>query len=534
VTTRAVGVPRAARRRLLAALTVAALGSWASSAQATGFSDHGQDLRAEPESVFDLDGYLRMRGTLLHNLDLDRGTTPSGEVAYPVPIDDPTGQNLTTADMRLRTDLAAYWPTGGMAVKARLDFLDNVALGSSPEPNPSAAVRQEPGIITVRRAWGEVLTPFGLLAAGRMGSHWGLGLLANGGDCDDCDSGDAADRVAFITPLLGHLWAVAYDFSASGPFVPARSEAHTIDLAPSANVHTITVAMLRYESDQSRRRRRRANKWTPEYGAYASHRWQHNDVPATYLPTAQPVAIDSGQVMPRGYVATAVDLWLRVTGKYARIELEAAYLHAQVDQASLIPGVLFREPVTSNQLGAALELELGDTDGWLLGGVAAGFASGDRAPGFGAFPALGAASPRAGDIDGPQARPPIDNSVDNFRFHPDYRVDRILFREIIGTVTDAGYVRPHVDLALARSRVGDLIFTLAAVASFAVFTESTPGGKRPLGVEIDPTLRYRSPIGFEAALEQATFLPLAGMDNPAQGIDAGAAQLWRLRLIYGF
>ena len=522
-------------RRLLVALTVVAwLGSWSSRAAATGFSDHGQDLRAEPDSMFELDGYLRMRGTLLHNLDLDRGTTPSGEVAYPVPIDDPTGQNLTSADMRLRTDVAAYWPTGGMAVKARLDFLDNVALGSAPEPNPSAATRQAPGIITVRRAWGEVLTPFGLLAAGRMGSDWGLGLLANGGDCDDCDSGDAADRVAFITPLLGHLWAVAYDFSASGPFVPARSEAHAIDLAPSASVHTITVAMLRYKSDESRQRRRRADKWTGEYGAYASHRWQDSDVPATYLPTAQPVAIDSRQVMPRGYVATAVDLWLRVSGKIARIELEAAYLHAQVDQASLIPGVLFREPVTSNQFGAALELELGDPDGWLLGGIDAGFASGDRAPGFGAFPALGAASPRAGDIDGPQARPPIDNSVDNFRFHPDYRVDRILFREIIGTVTDAGYVKPHVDLALARSRVGDLLFGLAGVASFAVFSESAPGGKRPLGIEIDPTLRYRSPIGFEAALEQATFVPLAGMDNPSQGVKAGAAQLWRVRLTYGF
>ena len=132
----------------------------------------------------------------------------------------------------------------------------------------------------------------------------------------------------------------------------------------------------------------------------------------------------------------------------------------------------------------------------------------------------------------PQAEDPKQVYETYYEF--DYRVDRILFREIIGTVTDAGYVRPHIDLALARSRVGDLIFGLAGVASFAVFTESTPGGKRPLGIEIDPTLRYRSPIGFEAALEQATFLPLAGMDNPAQGIDAGAAQLWRLRLIYGF
>ena len=50
----------------------------------------------------------------------------------------------------------------------------------------------------------------------------------------------------------------------------------------------------------------------------------------------------------------------------------------------------------------------------------------------------------AGQLDGPQANLPRDHTVDNFRFHPDYHIDQILFREIIGTVTDAIYVRPHV------------------------------------------------------------------------------------------
>ena len=31
----------------------------------------------------------------------------------------------------------------------------------------------------------------GYLAGGRMGHHWGLGMLGNGGDCPDCDSGDS-------------------------------------------------------------------------------------------------------------------------------------------------------------------------------------------------------------------------------------------------------------------------------------------------------------------------------------------------------
>jgi uncharacterized protein (TIGR04551 family) len=174
------------------------------SARATGFTDVGQDLERHPEIAFDVHGSLRLRADLLYNLDLDRGTTPSGAPLFPVPLQDPGGQTLYTADMRFRTDLAFYAPGGGVAVKARIDVLDDLVLGSTPDTVPSATTSQRPpdaAAFRVERAWGEALTPVGLVAAGRMGSHWGLGILANGGDCADCDRGDAADRVAFVTPI---------------------------------------------------------------------------------------------------------------------------------------------------------------------------------------------------------------------------------------------------------------------------------------------------------------------------------------------
>ncbi len=523
-------------RAWLSALMVLAGAGLAAPAAATGFTDYGRDLEGEPEEVIAVDGYLRVRGAALYNLDLDRGPTPSGDTLYPVHLSDPTAQTLSQADMRLRSDFSAYWPDGGLAVKARIDALDNVALGSAAEGIPSASTSQDASqsAVVVKRAYGEALTPFGLLAAGRMGSHWGLGLLANGGDCDDCDSGDAADRIAFITSLAGHLWAFAFDLTATGPFVPSRDGARAIDIAPSANVYSATWAVLRYKSEASRVRRRRADKWTFEYGAYGSHRWQRDDVPATYLPVAMPVALGAAQVMPRGYAATAADVWLRLTGKPLRIELEVAYLHAEVAEASLIPGVSFREPVLSNQLGLAIESTIGDPDGRLLGGLDGGFASGDSAPGFGAFPEIGAPSPVAGDLEGAQARPPGDNDVNNFRFHPDYRVDRILFREIIGTVTDAAYVRPHIQYALMKNHRGIFSIGLAAIASWAIYASSTPSGERGLGIEIDPTIRYDSPFGFGAAIEQATLIPLGGLDNPLLDLDARVAQLWRARLMYRF
>ena len=512
---------------------------------ASGFTDIGQDIEKETETVVRANGALRMRLEALYNLDLDRGLTPSGQSLFPVPLSDPGGQWLTHADLRLRTDLALIVPEAGMAIHVRIDALDNLALGSQPDGVPSVTTSQRPANqpFVVERAYGQVLTPFGLLAAGRMGNDWGLGMLANGGDCASCDSGDAADRIAFFTPMLGHIWGVAYDFTAIGPTTPRNHPSRVVDVEPSDAVRTFTLAMLRYTSPIARRRRARANRITFEYGAYVSHRRQNLDVPAHYLPTANPTPIDRGQVMSRGFRATATDLWGRLTLPYGRIEVEAAMLFARIEQPSLVPGVELADSYESRQTGLAFESDFGPdhaTGGgaWSLG-LDGGYASGDPAPGFGAL--LGArnggtsaAAPQPGDIDGPQAFAPRDTRVDNFRFHPDYRVDRILFREIIGTVTDAVYIRPHTRFRLASLGPGRLELGVAAIASMAVETASTPGGARGLGVEIDPTLAYITDHGFVASLEYAALFPLAGLDNPLLGLDAKPAQLLRLRLGFNY
>ena len=508
------------------------------SAGATGFTDIGQDLRPRDAAEVSLHGYLRTRMEALGNLDLDRGLTPSGDPLFPVSRSDPKAQWLTYGDMRLRTDLAVYAPGAAVAVKARIDTLDNFPLGGSAVGIPAASTTQGSGAvdaIRVKRAYGEVLTPFGVVVAGRTGSHWGLGLLTNSGDCLDCDSGDAADRIALISPILGHILAVAYDFSATGPFQPRRSPGRSIAIEPSTAVRSATLALLNWRDDIARERRRKAGKATIEYGVYGAVRSQKDDLSSAYLPTVQPLPLAASQVMPRGYQAYAVDGWARITLPNLRIEAEAAYLNATVDQPSLIPGALLHDRATSNQLGAALESEGGPRDGSFGVGLDAGYASGDPAPGFGVNPSPGGRPPKAGDLDGAQAIPPFDNKVDNFRFHPDYRIDRILFREIIGTVTDATYLRPHARVRLARiGPHGELTGSVAGIASWAVYAQSTPGQRRPLGVEIDPTLTYGHRDGFAVALEHAVLFPLAGLDNPVQHLDAKPAQLVRLRLAFLF
>jgi uncharacterized protein (TIGR04551 family) len=217
-----------------------------------------------------------------------------------------------------------------------------------------------------------------------------------------------------------------------------------------------------------------------------------------------------------------------------RLELEVAALFARIGQTSLVPGLLLDGVATSRQFGAAFESDFGSATSAFHGGLDAGFASGDSAPGFGAFPGLGAKAPGAGELDGPQASYPRDLTADNFRFHPDYRVDRILFRELIGTITDAVYLRPHVRWNAGDFGPGHLVLSAAGVLSFAMEPTSTPSGQRALGFELDPTVTWTHDDGFSAVLEHAVLFPFAAFDNPAEGKTARPAQLVRLRLGWVF
>jgi uncharacterized protein (TIGR04551 family) len=477
-------------------------------------------------------GSFRLREQGLFNLDLDRGLDSRGEPVYPVPLGG--GQMLEAADLRARTDVAFYAPGVGVAVKARIDWLDNVALGGQPDlanGSPATSPGQRPTYVVVKRAWGEVLTPFGVLAAGRMGAHFGLGITANGGDCDDCDKGDAADRIAFVSPIAGHFVALAWDVAARGPFTQSRDGGHPVALETTDSASGLTFALLKMHSPATLARRADAGRTSVEYGAYVAVRSQDKDVPASYLPSATPVTtFTSNDLVARGFSALTAGGWLRITRSGLRFEAEVAHARADIEQPSLIPGTEITVPVSSRQLGAATELEI--DNGWGKLGVKAGFASGDDAPGFGAFPKIGEAAPMAGAFDGPQANLPMDRTVDNFRFHPDYRIDQILFREIIGTVTDAIYVRPSASATVMRVGKGRIEASAALIASWAVEKTSTPSGESALGIEIDPELRYATREGFAAAITPAIFLPGAAFDNTT--LEAKPAYAVRARLWFVF
>jgi uncharacterized protein (TIGR04551 family) len=467
---------------------------------------------------FDLHGYFRTRGYMFDNFDLDRGLDAAGQPLYPIPLGG--GQVFRGGDLRLRTDLDAYAPGTGVAVHARVDLIDDVGFGATPVVGtadaaaPYASVSQRPAIASIKRGWGEVLTPFGVLAAGRMGLQFGLGMFANGGDCDDCEGGDTADRIAFASPIAGHIVAVAYDVSSSGPYTTRDDGREVLDLEPSDDVHTATAGILRLAVPATRARRAAAGRATLEYAAYLSQRWQQNDVPASYLPIATSRTPTANDLVLRDFRGTIASAWARISSASLRLEAEGVYATARVGQASLVPGAELTQPITSNQYGVAFESDLAPTPRARLG-VDAGLASGDSAPGF----------------NGPQIKPPADTTVDAFRFSPDYHVDQILFREIIGTVTDATYIRPHVRAILTNVGASRIEASAAVIASWAMEAASTPNDKGYLGLEVDPELRYVS-SAFGAVIDYAVFLPGAAFDGTT--LPARPAQALRVRFLFRF
>jgi uncharacterized protein (TIGR04551 family) len=227
-----------------------------------------------------------------------------------------------------------------------------------------------------------------------------------------------------------------------------------------------------------------------------------------------------GSAVRRDAHAHTLDLWGRYQTKRFRLEAEVAGVLGEIGDSSTVAGQT-AGPVLLRQLGGALQAGwkfLGDR---LTIGGEVGFASGDRNPGFGNRPGRYCSRNTAGTgttctatptaaIDGLQFAPGDRvTDVRNFRFNPAYRVDLILWREILQGVTDAFYLKPS-----ARYDIfGGLSANASIIYSQAMYASSTPSTNHtPLGIEFDLGLSYRSEDGFIAFLNYGLLQPLSGFD----------------------
>ena len=492
-----------------------------------------------PVEWLDLDGYLRARGGLYVNHDLDRGgTATTGEPIFPIPPSG--GQVVGGLDMRLRLDVGIH--IGDVvSVHARVDALDNLLLGSTPEgfprtrwtPTVWATTGQEPpaaGVnafadsIRLKRAYGRVLTPVGLFTVGRMGlPRWGLGVVAAGADGLDDDFDDDVDRIAFVTRFREHFVGVSFDLNSIGPTSASSSGTSTrraVDLEFRDNVYTLSAVLGRDTPRHAIQRRARAGKATFDYGLYATYRWQRAEFPAFTLLglPGEDESWTTEDAVRRDLKALALDLWFRLHVGRVRLEIEGAYLRSRVGNASLDAGIDI-PPITSSQAGGAFQAQVTAVPGALDVQVEVGLASGDDAPGLGVAPPLDQYSSQVGDLDGPQFHVDDDLTINNFRFHPNKVVDVVFWRQIVGAVTDAAYVR--AELTWHASPRFDL--TLAGIPSVAIRPKSTPNQQAFYGAEIDLHTRWNPVAGFQVWGDLGLFLPGHALDNPQQKLRAKPA-----------
>lgn len=531
----------------------------------------------KPELNFlEFDGYFRFRYDLWKTLDLGlfsrdvagnvAGAFPNG-FAPNVPLCVLSGgctdaDTLGSANMRLRLEPILN-VSEDIKIKAQIDVLDNLVLGSTPDgfPKsfgvpvigfsqnqnvPSDRVNALVDSVRVKRVWAEVMTPIGQLRVGRMGSQFGLGILSNDGSGLDADYGDTNDRILFATKLAGHYIVPAFDWNVSGPTtaIVEVPGGQPIDRDQRDDVDQYILAIAKRDSEQEIKDKLENDELVLNYGTYLVYRTQALDS-ADYYSLNDPAASTVANTQLRRDAELFIGaLWLKFIYRKLYIEAEAVGIYGNV--RSLKTGGGINEPadeVEIGQWGAALRGEYKLLHDALTLRLMVAAASGDRQPGWGVYP-LTSPSPGAGEWDGAQQ---ADGKINNFRFDPDFHVDTILWRQLVGTFTDGLVVRPGAQYNFTES-IGariDLVY------SRAMFAASTPSGgysygpeddvrdtqgsvitvlepNPNLGLEADLKLFYASVDGFHAWFEYAILFPFAGLDRRAYSVaqrnGAGATQ----------
>ena len=530
-------------------------------------------------NLFQPHGYLRMRGEFFNDMNLGRqGADPSGHYLFPGPfIGSPPGTSQSDANFRFRFE-PTLEVSEDLSIHFQADILDNVLLGSDPStdvyldpftPLKILANGRGGSPVNVKRVWGRVNTQLGELDFGRMGYHWGLGILHNDGNCLDCDYGDTYDRVSFSPrEFKGHNFTVMLDLLDKGVNTTGDngSLGRSVDLDTLDDGYRLAVQATRIDSPEEIKRKLDAQQWVVNYGLLADYRTQQWDTPVT----VNVAGANRSAVVRRAAKIYQPDAFISLKRKKWRFDAEIASTLGSVgthQNSDLPPGAItdallvqaLTQPVTFFQWGGAFQTDLAFFSGdSVLFGLEGGAASGDKgAYGFGARPWRSGGGPAqptspgepafrsttAGDIDGTH----LDFSdlshthgrINNFTFNRAFNVDMILFRNLVTAVTSAWYLKPSMRYRPTGRKSGggdDTGFelTLSAMYSQAWYDENTPGQSKPLGIEFNGGISYDTSDHFHAGLAYGILVPFAGLRNTGVGSNLSVAHAVRMLLAIPF
>ena len=509
-------------------------------------------------------GYFRFRSDSFWNLDLStngtssqlppieallNGDTRNNGAIADIPGSVTTGDGSTIELSRFSRDKSKFISSANMrfrlqpifhvaqsaSIHLQLDIFDNLILGSTPyqgdqplsffsdsQRSPTAAEFGRDAV-RVSAAYGEIRSFLGTLRVGRMPNHWGLGMMFNSGGhysaireprlsnrnlgmagntCLDCDHGDYVDRASFSTTVFDHHIMLAYDYNMAGATQGAEDAfGRPRDLGQFDDTRSFVLSVARRAEtpeEIARRNRKLSEQGKPvfDYGAYLMYRTQRVEADQCTTPSDP----SSCNFLPRGAQMFVPNLWLRLEHqpafrRHLRIEGELAAIIGNIDFAANSLSGLSDNAVDRQirQVAGALEFEY--TNYAYSLGFNAGFASGRQTGG--SNPGLGA-NYETDMIN--------DQRFTAFFFDRDYFIDMIMFREVIGTVTNALYLNPFFQYDLFSKRNDTLGLRIDLIGAVAANAEATPSGQGFYGAEGNLTIYYRQPR-YGVDLSTALFLP---------------------------
>lgn len=467
-------------------------------------------------------------------------------------------QNSANLRLRLAPEIHV---SDNLRVMSQIDLLDNLVLGSTPEgyrfgvlDSDGVEVIQRSGYnqlgvydttqlppntgsnsfsdsVRVKRAWGEYTTPLGELRFGRMPDHWGLGMLYNAGDGYDDDYQTTFDRLMVVSGLrdLDLYFAASWDFMNEGSLgainIPG---AQPYDRASMDDVNQYTLRVFRQVSLEQQKLAK--GDVVLNGGVYFVYRSQTlaNDqaLPGDLggaTPNADPDALADSYAR-RDAEMYIPDVWFELKYEKFRFSFEGAAVLGSIGSLSVAPNTeeTFRssDPLRLAQFGIATEIEQKLVEDRLRLKFNFGWASGDPDTYDEAVP---------GElIPGPGQVQINDDTLSTFRFHPAYRVDLILNRNILQRIQGTYFFRPSVEYDFIRDpngqRAGGGIQAIWTRASEFV---QAPGHDADLGIELNGTLYFQakdgvlndtpdSMGGFYSAIQYGVLFPLDGMGYQAR------------------
>lgn len=546
------------------------------------FEIHGlYRLRAELFHNFALGRTDRVPGLWSPAIDY-RYTAADGTVIGP-PADpqfgtsncgDSTAQGCSNksqagANMRFRLNPELHL-SDNLRILSQVDLLDNLVLGSTPNSYynaydpvtgktgvggqspysprsffantteaPTAGRNSLTNSIAIKRVWGEYMTPLGvLLRFGRQPNHWGLGMLHNSGDDYDADWQSTTDRILLATSIKSldlHV-AAMWDFPSEGAIGSRvyEMQGQPYDLGQLDDVSQYGLMILRRRNPDLVKQDLANGKAVVQGGLYTLFRNQilANDVSGDSTTEASlgqsSSAVQNGLVRRNAW-ALIPDAWAQVRYRKFRFEIEAATVQGSIEN-TLTKGSDYKSNSVASddwkirQYMVAMQSEFRAIEDRLRVQFGFGWTSGD--PGILSSDSL---SPKT---TGFPSQGPVDRTFSMASFNPNYRVDLILFRNILSRVQGAYYFKPQVDYDFTRNLNGQKLGGGASIIwSRASEFVQTPGHKRDLGVELDFQLYYQSKDGslnddpdrmggFFTSLQYGVLFPLGGLGYQAGEITA--------------